>query len=742
MSRGLKYTMPFASLDGRQYTANVYVEGFTGTATTLTAAAEPFYTAELSDHEWLTVPVRTQSGYMRIVCNEDEWRGLVPTSAMSHYVELVEGGAVRWLGYIKPETFTHSLYSGTDEYEFPLQCPLSALEGVQLPWDASESSNTFARLLSRVLSLAGVTWGDCYFVNNIVQHGPTLSGPTADLAASVSIVRYYEIETEQENNLDVQNYVPSASALEILGDVCQFWGWELHMHGTDLYFTAYDEHAGFRGVPFADLATLTQTYAPTFNAEGLAPVEGAVYMTAQHQVELAQPAKKVSVKTDIDEHEDIIDVTVDDVANFTAMPTTITERNGKISADCTPLRTTYNGVLSNGTIITWDGHPATDTAARDYLVQQGLERYYYPIFRRLDEWNSSDSASKYKYNLSDIMFLSPCPEYNVNSGYSILKFETAIPYNLSDCAICLHANIDFAVESSATGSVQSPLSVMVMLGDYYWDPSNQAWLLRPTGSWQGAYFDIPTGNKSNPSSLNISGEIVPNFNYQTLYQGAEGYMLPVEVSINGKLAIYIRRFQYEMGEFITDYASLSMRALQFHKLHDFGVSVVRKQPATGRGVTLEDSRTYSDTHDNNSGVDVSVDVKFATDNNNKFGTAFVVNSSGAYMQSLAYADGDIERPEVHLCDRLSALYSTPTEWREIDVADTGAKYISPRYALKDTSGHYWAPVATARQWAEGIVRLTIGDMGTWTPPASYNLADCNDWLLLTSNDEPLVVVGG
>lgn len=177
-------------------------------------------------------------------------------------------------------------------------------------------------------------------------------------------------------------------------------------------------------------------------------------------------------------------------------------------------------------------------------------------------------------------------------------------------------------------------------------------------------------------------------------------------------------------------------------MDSLGVKVYRPSSGSTISPKREDSREYNEEITTQSGESVSVDVKYATDNWNTFGTAFVCTKEGNYMKNTTYWTGDSERPEQHLCDRLSALYSKPTEWREIDVSDAQAKYITPRYVLKDANGHYWAPIAAARQWSEGIVRLTLGDMGTWTPPASYNLADCNDWLLTSSGGDTFTVVGG
>lgn len=727
MSRGLKYTIPFASLNNTQYVANIYVEGFSGDATTMTAAAKPFYTAEQNDHQWLTVPVRTQTGYLRVVCEESEWRGLIPTSATSHYVELKKGNDIMWFGFIKPEAFTHSLYSGVDTYEFPIQCPLSVLDGMNLEWDASQSINSFATLLHRVISLSGVTFTNCYFPNN-------LENLFDDLLATSNTIQYYETAERLEAVLSgaatITDYYlkPRVTALEILKDICQFWGWECHQWGTELYFTAHDEHCGYRKIPFADLTTLTTSYNMQLTAAGYIGVEDAVYMTAKHQVEMALPAREVTVKTDINETSDIMDVDISAVAQFSDMPPGWTRVGDNIIANCLIFRTDYEypGVQIPGMIVEYEGANGMDGATKASLEAKGILNQYGPVFQRISEF-SATGANPNKYNLQDYIFMYGITE-NGDDAYAYLSLSTIASYSFYQCGIAISANVYCVI---AHGVADPGLQAQISVGNYVWTGS--IWEYHPDG-WRGTWVNIPIGQNSSTAQTH-DAVIVNTEIWDTPYQGAEGFVVPVTTPISGTLRIVFRwaqtQEQYCQSETIYPYM----------RMDSLGVKVYRPSSGSTISPKRENSREYKEDITTQSSESVSVDVKYATDNWNTFGTAFVCTKEGSYMKNMTYWTGDSERPEQHLLDRLTALYTKPTEWREIDVDDSLEKYSGTAFALLDENGDYWSPVAVARNWVDNVARMTIGKVGQWTPPTEYTLADCYNTIICDSSGNPFVVVG-
>ena len=140
----IHWKIPFMSLrTGTLYTVNIWKDGAlpSGYPLTLKGGAHPFVTQE-DDNEDQFTPLRTQTGYLRIIddgkavnaSNQSvafSWKDLMPSTDTDRPVTLTHqsGGAtvVDWQGYMQAQTFTGELYDGVQEREFPIQCPLSAL---------------------------------------------------------------------------------------------------------------------------------------------------------------------------------------------------------------------------------------------------------------------------------------------------------------------------------------------------------------------------------------------------------------------------------------------------------------------------------------------------------------------------------------------------------------------------------------------------------------------------------------
>ena len=113
------YTISFKSLrTGTDYT--VSIGGGTGAAVPLTPGAQPFTTQE-DDNEDNFTPVRTQSGYLRIVDNgldangnSFDWHDLIPETDTSRPVTLshVSGpsSVIDWEGFMQAQDFGSVLY--------------------------------------------------------------------------------------------------------------------------------------------------------------------------------------------------------------------------------------------------------------------------------------------------------------------------------------------------------------------------------------------------------------------------------------------------------------------------------------------------------------------------------------------------------------------------------------------------------------------------------------------------------
>ena len=109
------YSITFKSLRaGTTYVVNI--GGGTGTAIPLKGGAQPFFTQE-DESEDMYTPIRTQSGYIRIVddgldANGDafDWKDLIPATDTARPVTLTAGGSTLWQGFMQAQDFGSQLY--------------------------------------------------------------------------------------------------------------------------------------------------------------------------------------------------------------------------------------------------------------------------------------------------------------------------------------------------------------------------------------------------------------------------------------------------------------------------------------------------------------------------------------------------------------------------------------------------------------------------------------------------------
>ena len=230
------YTLTFKSLRaGTVYTLNI--GGGTGTAVPLKPGAQPFTTEEDENDDQFT-PVRTQSGYLRIIDdgkdandNAFDWKDLIPATDTSRPVTLthVSGGAtvIDWVGFMQAQDFGSILYGNPQEREFPVQCVLSVICGTDINYDQKEIQN-FA-----------------YLLKQIVDAIPAAQRPTQIMVQGNTDAQQWLLK-----RIDWQNFVEedgndTLSArfdmMECLEDMCTFWGWTARTCGQIMYLTRSDD---------------------------------------------------------------------------------------------------------------------------------------------------------------------------------------------------------------------------------------------------------------------------------------------------------------------------------------------------------------------------------------------------------------------------------------------------------------------------------------------------------------------
>lgn len=688
MARQLKYTIPFVSLTEVAYEVRIYVEGWTGAATQLTGGSSPFSTEEAGE-DWM-LPIAMQTGYLRVACEESEWRNLVPTSPTSHFVTLVKrGGSLPvWQGYIQYSTYTHSLYCGTDVYEFPLCSALSLLEDERLTW--TPNRRTFASLIADILGMVNddTQWSAVYFPENI-------SGDNSiDLASAVSLLPFFDVEErtvwEEFFSYTEEYYEPAKTCLEMLEEICKFWGWTLHEVGTALYFCATDESVGWRVTTLEELAELNSSTILETVAQPSEDYAQLEWMSDDHDVSINNPVQTITIEGDLDGDEDIIEVDIAKIAQFANLPNQVTLGNGTYYAQCLGL-TKFDDWRNGGVITTYRGAEGTNWQTRDRLIPQHMEFLYGPVFRKSDTWEQSADASKTKYNWTHDIFMGVVRDSDEDTaGYATLQFVSLNEYVLSDCALVIASKVQCDTGMTAT---TSHLEMMVTVGNYHWDGSQ--WVQHGT-EWRGAFFRVYVGDDANRSQSTQDGKIVTTLNYRTPYQGADGYGMPVTIPMRGQVAITLRWMQY------TPFYVISTQIWPIvYRLTDLKVKLVPSVNAV-TGVQPQDHNTYK--ADGAGTGEETVTISFLTKNNN-LAAPKLITIDDEWLTTMQWNDGETERPEDHLLSRLSRLKgASATEWRDIDIDNDDATSIAPY----QDGGTRLLPVRVRREWGEGSAHVLLG----------------------------------
>lgn len=229
----VRWQIPFRSLRSETlYTVNVYDNGYTGEPVQLVGGADPFVTEEDNDDDWFA-PVRTQSGYLSIVDtgkdvagNPFNWRDFIPTTDTDRPVTLTdERGTIHWQGFMQAQNFGAQLYETPQERQFPVQCVLTALSSKDVP--VMTGAENFAYLLTKV-----VTEIPTLSIDRVLIHG----GETAQdwLQKCIDCQLFFD---EDEDGALVAQY----NLLELLKEVCIYWGWTARTHGQTLYLMRMDD---------------------------------------------------------------------------------------------------------------------------------------------------------------------------------------------------------------------------------------------------------------------------------------------------------------------------------------------------------------------------------------------------------------------------------------------------------------------------------------------------------------------
>ena len=681
----IHWQIPFKSLRvGTNYTVNIYDSSYSGSPIKLKPGANPFTTQE-SDDDDMFIPIRTHTGYLRIVddgkaynSNDEEidwnWKDLLPATDTDRPVTLTDGsGTIVWQGFMQSQNFGGVLYGNPQEREFPIQCPLAILEGTDINYQHTEIEN-FAYLLQRVVNTIDTVSGSTIHINNIY-----VQGDTDAQAWLLKRIDWQSFVTEDNDGEMTARF----NLYQCLEDLCRFWGWTARTYRDNLYLTCADDSGEQTWL------TLTRGNLDTMAAGSVAGTTGGTFYNMQYfgdifasidqnDLRLRGP-NKATVKADAGTGDTDIDLNIKalvDLEHNQGWMAPFTNSKGE--------RVLITNDLLNFSFAKLVGSSISGT---------------YASFARMNIGSSGGSDGS-ETSIIRIKKSAPANFGVYNDPY--ITLQSVYEHGFGDGYIELTGDIyrkgDKFKDIEEERQVAGGKTMWMRLGigktrnsAYWWDYNTQG-----GGAWVGLtqpsvhYFKCTIGNIDNKLRV-----LTPGGTYSWITK------IPVGSNMAGKIFV----------DFLGSSDLENISGEKLFDISDFKLTFTRNEESLDYwGITKnerQNTRTYKSSNNNAVRNEFNADCIYASDNNMIFGYGVLMNPDGSYFKGFQYVEhGPLVYPEQHLANRVTAYWATSKRKLAVELRTGTVAEPSPmnRVTIDSTTGH---PIAISHEWRDDVTKLTI-----------------------------------
>ena len=587
----------------------------------LKGGVQPFTTQEYDDDDMFT-PVRTQSGYFRILDNGEDangnafnWQSLIPATDTSMPVTLTRNGTTLWQGFMQAQDFGSVLYGNPQEREFPVQCQLSVLRGFDVEPSGGTIEN-FGYILYYIFSKAG-TWGDFYF-----------QGTNAVSEWLLKTVSWLLFTTQDENGVTRAKY----NCYQLLEEICAFWGWTCRTNGRDVWFTSADDvlvNSKFQKVTLQDLYNIGSVQPTDIQWQSFSVID---FASVDNTEEFLRGVHKVTVSADIDKHDNLFELPMSDIDQL------------------------------------FDGKPVSHTQQSDIHY---FEVQYYPtefennILSVDCYWNQGDTAGRfmatetYQGNIADLHnydFVYGCRCYGSNRSISsyCLKMASKYPMSFEYGAFTINGDIDM-IGAGNDGTGDGYIYARLKVGSYWWNGSD--WSLT-----------------SSTFTIEVKGgKIADNRQLNSQYVAYTGYGMGIR-DMGGTVEFYCLG-SHSNG---TSYASDEQCNI---KSLTFGFARVASAAPNNK----QSINTYTANNNGMFTNEKNIDLMFASDNGNSAGYGIIMNPNGSYCAFVNYGSSsyNANHPEQHLANRIASLMASVLNKRIVELNSQALGTVTPGHMTSD-----------------------------------------------------------
>jgi len=655
------YTITFKSLRaGTVYTVNI--GGGTGTAIPLKGGAQPFFTQE-DESEDMYIPIRTQSGYIRIVddgldANGDafDWKDLIPATDTARPVTLTAGGSTLWQGFMQAQDFGSQLYGNPQQREFPIQCVLTVTDGSDINYQQTAIQN-FAYLLLQIVN----SIPDGYRPQNFYFQG----GSDAQQWLLKCIDWQNFANEDSEGNLSAR-----FNMYECLEDMCRFWGWTARTQGTTMFLTAADDsvETTWLKLTYAQLGTMAGgTVAGSTESFASVSLSGDIFASDNNDDVLQRGYRKAIVTGNGNTANDAV---------MQAFPPSVEKQmvNGGNYRDGDVM---YTNDLTSFTTAMLVGSCVSGSASFNKMGVGSVGNFGGSSV-------SASAASWQEYNVIKIK-----DDFDGSTAYA--SFETVYHHSFYDNTVAsggfdtggLYLNFDIFrngerfEDADNQGVGTKHVYVRVGIGA---DRAHALWYGGSPNSWSASPTNISirvgdTQSRTqmlsvNTNHTNLKGVLFVDF------MGSDD--IP---AINGK-----RRF-----EIVNFSAEFKRRTYSW--LFDTR--------------TRQGNREYISTTANKVNAELDVNCIFASENELEFGYGVLMNADGTWMTGYNYNGSSVAmHPEQYLANRVTTYWATSKRRIRTDIVSSAAASVTPKSKVT-LDGPTSYPISISHEWRDDITTLTL-----------------------------------
>ena len=676
------YSITFKSLRaGTVYTLNI--GGGTGAAIPLKGGAQPFTTEEDNSEDMFT-PIRTQTGYIRVVddgkdyngnsIGADWWKDLIPATDTSRPVSLTNGnGTVVWQGFMQAQSFSGVLYGNPQEREFPVQCVLSVLSTTQINTSVVSYQN-FAYLLNHIFSSIP---GYNDIIDKIVIQGG------ADARSWLRM----KLDWRNFMNVSEGEVSPNYNLFQILEDICRYWGWTARTHGQQILLCAVDDRAT---EPNALVLTRSQLVSIGAGDSGdIGTVEtmysavtiGTNFASMDNEDTRIRGYSKAVVKVD---------------ANSSQSEMRFAPASLETSMESLHPGYQWFGDPDNSMIGYFTTTEMQSFASQQTRIMTGGSSNNGGFSRR-QIYSTEDATSPDIVDCIDIR--GPYSPSDAPKAWLESTYEMSFPGGSFEMKATLYEGWK---KTEIGGQYRRRMKMAIGIGA---NRNNAQWL--NLGFNNNDEFEATWGSKQ---VLDIQLMNIPTLCpcLYTLWGRLSNSgniplsRIPVHEGLFGRIFVEF------YGSPDVDYQRIGKPNECNFEIADFTISFSRD------AVSIVDSRTrsaikkrygsreYSATASNQASDTYNVDCIFAADNEMDYGYGLLMNADGTFMANAPY-NGTNALPEQHLVNRIAAFYN---QSHRVIYAEMQNVTTTPRETTTvDSTTCY--PISISHDWRDDVTMLTL-----------------------------------